>query len=136
MEEIFDKAKKKLSDKQLAALENGRLKREEKRLQKLQIDTVKEMKTNKIVQHKLKKDLLKEQEQVKKMLINDSETKQNDSLEDARMKIKNYMIDTLDKIDDPIKFKTTKQYFNKLSSMNNIDEIKTTLMNDYKTLKT
>lgn len=136
MENIFDKPKKKLTDKQIAALENGRLKREEKRLQKLQIDGVKEQNSNKKIQHKVKKDLLKEQEEVKKMLVNDSEMKQNDSMEDARMKIKNYMIDTLDKIDDPIKFKTTKNYFNKLSSMNNIDEIKTTLMNDMKTLKT
>jgi hypothetical protein len=135
MEEIFDKPKRKLSDKQLAALENGRLKREEKRLQKLQIDGVKEQNSNKKIQHKVKKDLLKEQEQVKKMLVNDSETKQNDSLEDARMKLKNYMIDTLDKIENPEQFKATKKYFNKLSSMNNIDEIKTTLLNDYKTLK-
>lgn len=136
------KPKKKLSDKQLAALEAGRLKREQKKTEKLEIEGVKEMKTNKTVQHKKQKDLLQEQEKIKKMLISELEPVQEskpelESKQPFKMdeiKFKSFVVDTLSNIDDPVKFKATKSYFKKIESMKDFDEIKLTLENDYKTI--
>ena len=136
------KPKKKLSDKQLAALEAGRLKREQKKTEKLEIEGVKEMKTNKTVQHKKQKDLLQEQEKIKKMLISELEPGQEskpelESKQPFKMdeiKFKSFVVDTLSNIDDPVKFKATKSYFKKIESMKDFDEIKLTLENDYKTI--
>jgi len=136
LNEIETKPKRKLSEKQLQALEAGRIKREQKKMEKAQIEGVKEMKTNKTIQHKKQKDLLQEQEKIKKMLYTEEEEQpqQTEPFKFDKNKFTSFVVDTLSNIDDPVKFKATKNYFKKIESMKNFDEIKLTLENDYKTI--
>jgi hypothetical protein len=147
MNEIFNlggqeiKPKKKLSEKQLQALEAGRLKRDEKKKQKLEIDGYKEQKQNKTIQHKVQKDLLQEQEKIKNKMIDTQQkqeqppqTQEPKTMDELKLKLKSYMVDTLSKIDDPAKFKATKQYLDNIYQLSTMNDIKTKLETDYKTI--
>lgn len=124
--------KKKLSEKQLQALEAGRLKREEKRKQKIEIEGFKEMKTNKVIQHKKQTNLLQEQEKIKKMI--DVKQPPDNNMNEMKQKLKQYTIDTLSTIDDPVKFKATKKYLDDIYQLSDMNNIRTKLETDYKTI--
>lgn len=135
------KKKRKLTEKQLQALQKGRAKMEEKRKLKLTKDAEKMMVKEDKKQLTEMRTKLKQQEKIvdkvnKNNNNNDDFTDQgihnSDNFKNFKIKFNDMKNDLLDKIEDKEQFKTIKKYFNNynLTNFKTVDEVKNKMRND------